>query len=539
MQPPPSAEPLPVSQRDFAALDALPVGLALVDYEHTSDPGAAPANVWANREYLRTMGCLLQDWQAHAPVPTDREASSWRHLHSEVQERGNTISERAFLNTYHDDKILAEVQYAQCTFVDETDTNSTGRIVTMLSVWPLDVKDPMVKETTLQAALLEASPYPLCFFRMDGHLITCNPAARRSFGSSIWLQSDIFGMGPRERRGLNMEELPSMHGSFRIDRTERRTAYESMINALAQTGRYEVDLPVRASQNDDSEEKMYCRVLAHRQTDPTSGDNIVMISHQDVTALRLVEGELGRLQMKEQTNKGLMQHDSDVAGSLLTLLGEPDHGLTVASSHRGSSAAVDAHCDASFPLLEHMDSTAEEVDEVGRQSKKLDGLRRVLAKAHDWQFDVFELQLEAQGQPLQVLAWHVLWTHGLIDEFNLDHFKLIKFLKQVSSYVLGLCLMVPAQRRHKPQSLSIRLCPYIGIHWHAWHCAEARACRSPAKCCSQAQPYESWVNAWWELAVDTAVDAAHHPSPSLDAGPRFAPDAGHSPCLSMCGGCLI
>ena len=292
---------------------------------------------------------------------------------------------------------------------------------------------------------------------------------------------------------------------------------------------------------------MYCRVLAHRQTDPTSGDNIVMISHQDVTALRLVEGELGRLQMQEQTNKGLMQQDSDVAGSLLTLLGEPDHGLTVASSRRTPSFEVDGSGDSSSPLLERMDSsgdlgTAEGKDEVERQSglsKKLDALRRVLAKAGDWQFDVFELQLEAQGQPLQVLAWHVLWTHGLIDEFNLDHFKLIKFLKQVSSYVLGLCLMVPAQRRHKPQSLSIRLCPYIGIHWHAWHCAEARACRSSAKCCSQAQPYESWVNAWWELAVDTAVDAAHHPSPSLDAGPRFAPDAGHSPCLSMCGGCLI
>jgi hypothetical protein len=47
-----------------------------------------------------------------------------------------------------------------------------------------------------------------------------------------------------------------------------------------------------------------------------------MVSHQDVTALRQVEGELGRIQMKEQTNKGLMAHDSDVAGSLLTLLGE-------------------------------------------------------------------------------------------------------------------------------------------------------------------------------------------------------------------------
>ena len=70
------------------------------------------------------------------------------------------------------------------------------------------------------------SPYPLCFFTMDGHLITCNPAARKVFGETIWLQSDIFGMNERERRGLNLDDIPITGGSFRIERTERRTAYE-------------------------------------------------------------------------------------------------------------------------------------------------------------------------------------------------------------------------------------------------------------------------------------------------------------------------
>jgi hypothetical protein len=40
---------------------------------------------------------------------------------------------------------------------------------------------------------------PVC----AGQLITCNPAAVNMFGKTIWLQSDIFGMGERERRGLN------------------------------------------------------------------------------------------------------------------------------------------------------------------------------------------------------------------------------------------------------------------------------------------------------------------------------------------------
>ena len=193
-------------------------------------------------------------------------------------------------------------------------------------------------------ALLEASPYPLCFFTFDGHLITCNPAARQVFGKTIWLQSDIFGMGERERRGLNLDEIP-WGGSFRIERTERRTAYESMMDALAEPkSSYEVDLPIKKKAEDGTETTTwYCRVLAHRQTDPVTGQPIIMVSHQDVTALRKVEGELGRIQMKEQTNKGLMAHDSDVAGSLLTLLGEDWELLREKSSEaRGTSSTLAA-----------------------------------------------------------------------------------------------------------------------------------------------------------------------------------------------------
>jgi hypothetical protein len=63
-------------------------------------------------------------------------------------------------------------------------------------------------------------------------------------------------------------------------------------------------------------------VYAERQKDPVTSEPIIMVSHQDVTQLRKVEGELGRMQMSEMTNKELRKHDSDVAGSLLVLLGE-------------------------------------------------------------------------------------------------------------------------------------------------------------------------------------------------------------------------
>ena len=108
--------------------------------------------------------------------------------------------------------------------------------------WPLDIRRQLEENTRYMTSLLECSPYPLCFFTFDGHLITCNPAAVGVFGKTIWLQSDIFGMSERERRGLN-DQVPaiSSSGSFSIERTERRTAYENMMEALSEEGSsYEV-----------------------------------------------------------------------------------------------------------------------------------------------------------------------------------------------------------------------------------------------------------------------------------------------------------
>jgi hypothetical protein len=282
----------------------------------------------------------------------------------------------------------------------------------------------------LDAALLEASPYPLLLFTFDGHLITCNRAARQVFGKTIWLQSDIFGLGKRERLGLNLEDLPAMGGSFRIERSERRSAYESMIDALAlPNSSYEVDLPIKKKNEQGVETTWYCRVLAQRHVDPVTGDPIIRVSHQDVTALRKVEGELGRIQMKEATNKGLMTHDSDVAGSLLTLLGQdwdfrpmPDE-----TTHKVQPEGADGDVETS----DHVDRQSREVEKQSLGCAKLSTLRVVLEKADEWCFDVFELERETDGLPLQVLVWHVLMKHRLIEEFNIDHVKLINFLRQV------------------------------------------------------------------------------------------------------------
>jgi PAS domain-containing protein len=92
----------------------------------------------------------------------------------------------------------------------------------MITQWPAEVKRRLEGTNKYMKALLECSPYPLCLFTFNGQLITCNPAAVAVFGETIWLQSDIFGMSDRERRGLDPDSVRMDSGSFTIERTERK-----------------------------------------------------------------------------------------------------------------------------------------------------------------------------------------------------------------------------------------------------------------------------------------------------------------------------
>jgi hypothetical protein len=138
--------------------------------------------------------------------------------------------------------------------------------------------------------------------------------------------------------------------------------------------------------------------------------------------------------MKEQTNKGLMAHDSDVAGSLLTLLGEDWEFLREDSSKVPVGTSVDSSSEMHLRLAAGGQLGS---DNLSLGCHKLKALRSVLDKADEWRFDVFELERETDGLPLQVLAWHVLSKHKLVDEFNLDHVKLINFLRQVPASLLS------------------------------------------------------------------------------------------------------
>lgn len=307
----------------------------------------------------------------------------------------------------------------------------------MMTQWPSEVKDRFVGSTKYMKALLECSPYPLCLFNFNGQLITCNPAAKEVFGDTIWLQSDIFGMSERERQGLSaaagaMSLQRERSGFDEPEHTERRSAYEAMMEALVEDGSsYQTDLLIRRQATTSGpEEYWYCRVFAQRHKDPITGEPLIMISHQDVTELRKVEGELGRMQMSANTKQDLMKHDSDVAGSLMVLLGEDWNFMD--DNVNEAMLSNDLKSETLTPRSMESTASADSLN-MGQRNSQLSGLRACLDKVDEWEFDVFELEKETDGLPLQVISWHLFTKHDLVADFQLDQIKFINFLRAIES----------------------------------------------------------------------------------------------------------
>jgi hypothetical protein len=151
------------------------------------------------------------------------------------------------------------------------------------------------------------------------------------------------------------------------------------------------------------------------------------------------------MQMLETTEKELMKHDSDVAGSLLVLLGEDwvaQNQVGVignmkddsASWSRGSTQSQSTGFSSGVGVGSARPAGPESQGyEDNRANSNLHGLRECLTAADSWRFNVFELEAETDGLPLQVLAWHLFVKHDLIKEFNLDHVKLVSFLRHIEA----------------------------------------------------------------------------------------------------------
>lgn len=75
-------------------------------------------------------------------------------------------------------------------------------------------------------------------------------------------------------------------------------------------------------------------------------------------------------------------------------------------------------------------------------------MMEVLAKVDDWQFDAFKLNEVSGGRPLSLLAFALFKRCEMLDKFELDEHKLVKFLMRIEEgYPTGLGLGNPYHNR--------------------------------------------------------------------------------------------
>ncbi len=55
----------------------------------------------------------------------------------------------------------------------------------------------------------------------------------------------------------------------------------------------------------------------------------------------------------------------------------------------------------------------------------------VLQRIDDWQFDAFKLNEVSGGRPLSLLSYALMKHNGLVDKFQMDDHRLVKFLMRI------------------------------------------------------------------------------------------------------------
>ena len=82
---------------------------------------------------------------AHVPAASEGEASMWEHWYHEIQQCGNDMCQRIFVERFKGhEKISAEALFKPSTVRFKGELTSC----VLLTLWPLDVKDPKVVETS-------------------------------------------------------------------------------------------------------------------------------------------------------------------------------------------------------------------------------------------------------------------------------------------------------------------------------------------------------------------------------------------------------
>lgn len=121
-----------------------------------------------------------------------------------------------------------------------------------------------------------------------------------------------------------------------------------------------------------------------------------------------------------KTNQSVL--DTEVSQNLIQLL-----------SSRRSIQVEEAQPHAHAPArVARADVSLEAVSSLLALQRNLpDAVTVVLSKVDEWQFDSFQLNVVSGGRPLSMLAFALLKRSGLVETFELDEEKLVKFLMLV------------------------------------------------------------------------------------------------------------
>lgn len=77
------------------------------------------------------------------------------------------------------------------------------------------------------------------------------------------------------------------------------------------------------------------------------------------------------------------------------------------------------------------EDVAAEADTLQLYRNMPDEVSQILSKVDEWQFDAFRLADASGGRPLSTLSYYLFRRFDLIDKFQLDETKLLRFLSRV------------------------------------------------------------------------------------------------------------
>ncbi|PNW81070.1 hypothetical protein CHLRE_07g342350v5 [Chlamydomonas reinhardtii] len=148
--------------------------------------------------------------------------------------------------------------------------------------------------------------------------------------------------------------------------------------------------------------------------------------------------QAGDLRQPVNFNEQLMKNsqtvlDSEVSQSLIQLLSSRRPAKIKEEDDEGEDQPKPGHPNQDLRhIYARSNVTQDSVRALIAMHKNLpDEVLTVLQRIDDWQFDAFKLNEVSGGRPLSLLSYALMKHNGLVDKFQMDDHRLVKFLMRV------------------------------------------------------------------------------------------------------------